>query len=154
MKKLLLLIMLFNIQVYSQNNDYIKKVQSIDGTIETLYSVISGDKEVERDWNLFKYLFHKDAKLIPTITNEEGKIDARFMSPKEYVDSSGKWLFENGFHEKEIGRTTERFGNIVHVFSSYESFRAKTDTKPFSRGVNSIQLLHDSDRWWILNGRR
>ena len=109
-------------------------MQSIDGTIETLYSVISGDKEVKRDWDLFKYLFHKDAKLIPTITNEEGKIGVRFMSPNEYVDSSGKWLFENGFHEKEIGRTTERFGNIVHVFSSYESFRAKTDTKPFSRG--------------------
>jgi hypothetical protein len=145
MKKLILLIMLFNIQAYSQNNDYIKNVQSIDGTIETLYSVISGDKEVKRDWDLFKYLFHKDAKLIPTITNEEGKIGVRFMSPNEYVDSSGKWLFENGFHEKEIGRTTERFGNIVHVFSSYESFRAKTDTKPFSRGVNSIQLLHDSE---------
>ena len=64
MKKLILLIMLFNIQAYSQNNDYIKNVQSIDGTIETLYSVISGDKEVKRDWDLFKYLFHKDAKLI------------------------------------------------------------------------------------------
>jgi hypothetical protein len=151
MKKLLLLIILFNIQVYSQNNDYTKKAQSIDSTIETLYSVISGDKGVERDWNLFKYLFHKDAKLIPSRTNEEGKTGARFMSPDEYVDGSGKWLFENGFHEKEIGRTTERFGNIVHVFSSYESFRTKTDTKPFARGINSIQLLYDGDRWWILN---
>ena len=63
MKKLLLLIILFNIQAYSQNNDYTKKAQSIDSTIETLYSVISGDKGEERNWNLFKYQFHKDAAL-------------------------------------------------------------------------------------------
>ena len=151
MKKLLLLIILFSIQAFSQNNDYIKSVESIDSTIETLYSVISGDKGVERDWNLFKYLFHKDAKLIPSKTNEEGKTAVNFISPDEYIETSGKWLFENGFHENEIGRTTERFGNIVHVFSSYQSFRTKTDRKPFSRGINSIQLLYDGDRWWILN---
>ena len=72
MKKLLILFILFSIQAYSQNNNYIKSVESIDSTIETLYSVISGDKGVERDWNLFKYLFHKDAKLIPSRINEQG----------------------------------------------------------------------------------
>jgi len=135
----------------AQMKDHSKHVQSIDSTIETLYSVISGDKGVARDWKLFKYLFHKDAKLIPSGTNKLGKTEARFMSPDEYINTSGKWLFENGFHEKEIGRTTERFGNIVHVFSTYESFRTKTDMKPFMRGINSIQLLYDGNRWWILN---
>ena len=150
MKKIIIIV-LFSIQAYSQNNDYAIKVETIDSTIKTLYSVISGDKGVERDWKLFKYLFYKDAKLIPSRKNKEGKTGVNFMSPDEYIESSGKWLFENGFHENEIGRTTERFGNIVHTFSSYESFRSKTDTKPFSRGINSIQLLYDGDRWWILN---
>ena len=151
MKKFLLLIIFFNIQAYSQDIDYTKKVESLDSTVETLYSVISGDKGIARDWTLFKYLFHKDAKLIPTRTNKEGKKIARFMSVDEYINTSGKYLFENGFHEKEIGRKAERFGNIVHIFSSYESFRTKTDIKPFIRGINSIQLLYDGERWWILN---
>jgi hypothetical protein len=152
MKKIstfLLLSLAFTIN--AQTKDYTKHVQSIDSTIETLYSVISGDKGVARDWNLFKYLFHKDAKLIPSGANRQGKISARFMSPEEYINTSGKWLFENGFHEKEIGRKTERFGNIVHVFSTYESFRTKKDVKPFMRGINSIQLLFDGNRWWIIN---
>lgn len=151
MKKLILLLFLTSFQVEAQKNEYAKKVQSIDSTIETLYSVISGDKGVARNWELFKYLFHKDAKLIPSGTNQQGKTGVRFMSPEEYINTSGKWLFENGFHEKEIGRTSEQFGNIAHVFSSYESFRTKTDTKPFMRGINSIQLLYDGNRWWILN---
>lgn len=151
MKKLIFVLFLSPLFCQSQMKDYSKKVQSIDSTIKTLYSVISGDKGVSRDWELFKFLFHKDAKLIPTGTNQQGKTGARFMSPDQYINTSGKWLYENGFHEKEIGRTSERFGNIAHVFSTYESFRTKKDTKPFMRGINSIQLLHDGTRWWILN---
>ena len=95
------LIIFFNIQAYSQDIDYTKKVESLDSTVETLYSVISGDKGVARDWTLFKYLFHKDAKLIPTKTNKEGKKVACFMSVDEYINTSGKYLFENGFHESD-----------------------------------------------------
>ena len=25
------------------------------------------------------------------------------------------------------------------------------DEKPFARGINSIQLLNDGNRWWIMN---
>ena len=44
----------------------------------------------------------------------------------------------------------ERFGNVAHVFSSYESFR-RGETKPFTRGINSIQLVWDGRRWWVLS---
>ena len=60
-------------------------------------------------------------------------------------------LVENGFFEKEINRVTNTFGNITQVFSTYESFRSESDEKPFMRGINSIQLLNDGDRWWIIN---
>ena len=73
------------------------------------------------------------------------------MTPQEYIESSGKWLFENGFHEVGIKNTTEIFGNIAHVFSSYESFRNKSDKIPFMRGINSIQMMYDNERWYIIN---
>ena len=35
--------------------------------------------------------------------------------------------------------------------SAYESLYTPDDPEPFSRGVNTIQLLHDQDRWWVLS---
>ena len=152
--KLLLFLSIVTLSSFSQNNerlDYSENVSTLDNTIKTLYSVISGDKGEERNWELFKYLFHPDAKLIPTGTNKQGETNARYMTPEDYINSSGKWLVENGFHELEINRKTDTFGNITQIFSSYESYRNKSDTVPFMRGINSIQLLNDGKRWWIIN---
>ena len=152
MKHVVLILCLIGSLSYGQDKaDYSKKVASLDSTIETLYAVISGDKGETRNWELFKYLFHKDAKLIPTGKNKEGIHNAAFMTPDDYIQRSGKWLVENGFHEVEIGRNVQTFGNISQVFSSYESFRSKNDKEPFMRGINSIQLLNDGTRWWIIN---
>jgi len=54
-----------------------------------------------------------------------------------------------GFFEREISRRTDCFGNICQVFSTYESRHSATDATPFQRGINSIQLLRDGNRWWI-----
>ncbi len=139
--------------VHSQeiSEDYSEKVNSIDAIIETLYGVISGEKGEERNWELFKYLFKPDAKLVPSRKSSEGIYGVQYMSAEDYIENAGKWLIENGFYEKEIHRKTESFGNITHVFSTYESYRSKSDTKPFMRGINSIQLLNDGNRWWVIN---
>ena len=156
MKRLVLLIMLCvstttQLEAQEVTDKYLNKVQTLDSTIETLYGVISGEKGVERNWVLFKYLFKPDAKLIPSGKNKEGVIGAKYMSADNYIESSGKWLVDNGFFEKEINRIEHTFGNITQVFSTYESFRSETDETPFMRGINSIQLLNDGNRWWVIN---
>lgn len=148
---LLSILCCFTLSIVAQEKDYSEKVNTLDSTIETLYSVISGEKGEERDWKLFKYLFHPEAKLIPSGVNREGQIQARFMTPDDYINSSGKWLLENGFYEVELNREIDTFGNITQVFSTYESYRSKSDSDPFMRGINSIQLLNDGTRWWIIN---
>lgn len=155
MKKTITLLLFSCISIISlaQNkpSPYADNVVTLDSTIKTLYQVISGDKGEERNWELFKFLFHPDAKLIPTGKNQEGKYGARYISPSDYIKSSGKWLIENGFHEVEIHRTVDTYGNITQVFSTYESYHNKSDEKPFMRGINSIQLLNDGTRWWVMN---
>ncbi len=152
MKHVAIFLFLFSLGINAQERkDYTKNVATINSTIETLYSIISGDKGIKRDWDAFKYLFHKNAKLIPTGKNEDGETIARYMTPEDYIKSSGKWLEENGFHEVEVNRQTQSFGNVTHVFSTYESYRNKSDEKPFMRGINSIQLFNDGNRWWIIN---
>tara|TARA_R110002049_G_scaffold38978_1_gene120314 strand:+ start:2557 stop:3114 length:558 start_codon:yes stop_codon:yes gene_type:complete len=131
--------------------DYSDRVQTLDSTIETLYAVISGEKGAERNWKLFKYLFKPGAKLIPSGKNSEGRHLVNYLSPDDYIKKSNDWLKEQGFFEKEVHRTINTFGNIAHVFSTYEAYNSHIDEKPFMRGINSIQLLNDGERWWIVN---
>lgn len=154
MKKItLLVILLSSLSSIPQNLDsqHAEKVSSIDNIIFNLYGVISGEKGEPRDWELMEYLFHPDAKLIPSGKNKEGVYKAHYITTQEYIEGSGKWLVENGFFEKELHRETEQFGNIAHVFSTYESYYSEKNEQPFMRGINSIQLLHDGNRWWIIN---
>jgi len=89
-------------------------------------------------------------RLIPTGKRQTGEVGSRVLTPEDYVERSSKSLEENGFFEKEVARRTESFGNIAHVFSTYESRHKAEDPKPFARGINSIQLMNDGKRWWIV----
>ena len=88
--------------------------------------------------------------MIATGKRQSGEITRRVMSVEDYISSSGPYLEKEGFFETEIGSTKEQFGNIVHVFSAYETKKTATDEKPFMRGINSIQLWNDGKRWWIV----
>ena len=145
------LFLAISIQAQSYDGIYRQKVKSLETTIETLYDVISGDAGVRRDWDLFRYLFAEDAQLIPYRTNENGRLIPDYWSVEDYVKNAGPYLEKNGFFEKEISRRIETFGGLTHIFSTYESFRKSSDTQPFARGINSIQLLNDGSRWWIIN---
>jgi hypothetical protein len=126
-------------------------VASMDGIIAALYDVISGDAGVERDWNRFRSLFYPGARMIPTGRNAKtGHVAAFFIPPEGYIKSSGPLLLKEGFHEQELTRHVDSFGNIAQVFSAYEARHKLTDEKPFLRGINSMQLFNDGKRWWIL----
>ena len=159
MKKILLVVLISFVFVTMQaqdkvkdaEKDYSENVSTIDSTINTFYAVISGEKGKKRDWTLFKFLFHPDAKLITSGKNNDRKFQIRYMKPDDYIKSSGKWMTDVGFIEKEIHRTVDAYGNMAHVFSTFQAFHTKTDEEPFLRGINSIQLLTDGKRWWIMN---
>ncbi len=126
-------------------------VASIDAIMKAVYDVISGDAGQKRDWDRFRSLFHPSARLIPTGKNPNtGAVGARALSPEEYVQRNEPFFAKEGFHEREVARTTEIYGNIAHVFSTYEAFKILSDKKPFMRGINSFQLLNDGKRWWVM----
>jgi hypothetical protein len=124
-------------------------VASIDSIITALYASISGPVGQARDWDRMRSLFIPGGRLIPTGERPDGTGSHRVLTVEDYVAGSGTALTDMGFREVEIGRTTEQFGNIAHTFSAYESYRG-TETEPFMRGINSIQLWHDGARWWIV----
>jgi len=125
-------------------------VESIDAIIAALYDVISGPAGQARDWARFRSLFSNETKLIPIFSREGSTAGGALLTVEDYITRGGPGLEANGFFESEIGRVTEKFGNIAHAFSTYQSQRT-ADGEVFQRGINSIQLIWDNERWWIMN---
>jgi hypothetical protein len=123
-------------------------VKSIDSILTALYAVISGPAG-DRDWNRFRSLFAKDARLT-SVTKEASDHPARLMSPDEYINLAAGYFKTHAFYENAIVNKVDRFGNMAQVFSSYESRNAPAE-KPFTRGINSIQLFYDQNRWYVLS---
>jgi hypothetical protein len=125
-------------------------VASMESILAALYDVISGPAGKKRDWNRMRSLFIPEGRLIATGKRPTGEVVQRVMNVDGYIESSGPILESKGFFETEVARRVEAFGNIAHVFSTYEARTRADDPKPFMRGINSIQLWNDGKRWWIV----
>jgi hypothetical protein len=124
-------------------------VKSMDSIMAALYDVISGPAGQKRDWNRMRSLFIPGARLIPAGKREGGEVSARVLTVEDYVSRAQPLFDKEGFFESEAARRVEQYAHIAHVFSTYES-RHEKGGKPFARGINSIQLLNDGNRWWIV----
>ena len=125
-------------------------VASMDSIIAAVYDVISGPAGKKRDWDRMRSLFVPGARLIPTGPRPGGVYGSRVLTVDEYIERSSGFFEKEGFFENEAARVTEQFGQIAHAFSTYESRHAPADAKPFQRGINSMQLMNDGKRWWIV----
>ena len=129
-------------------------VASIDAIIAAAYDVISGPAGKKRDWDRERSLFFPGARLIPTaVVAGRNDVDlAPLVLDVEGYIARVEPLFEKeGFYEKEVARRVEQFGQIAHVWSTYESRHDPKDSAPFMSGSNSMQLFNDGRRWWILS---
>ena len=123
-------------------------VESVDAIIAALYDVISGPAGEARDWDRLRSLFLPTARMIPVQRAPDGRTVYRALAVEEYIQSSGPVLERLGFSEREVAREEDRFGDVAHVFSTYEGRQAGSDDLLVS-GINTIQLIHDGARWWI-----
>jgi len=120
-------------------------VASLDAIMRAVYDVISGPAGQKRDWNRMRSLFTSNARLMP-----KGAAGLRSGSVEDYITASGPQLEESGFIEREIARKVEQFGDIAHVFSTYEARRSEGGPV-FLRGINSFQLVRHAGRWWVVS---
>ena len=156
MKNLIFIAVIFAASAFNAMAQTVKEadpadVSSLDAIMKAVYDVISGEADKPRDWDRFRSLFYKDARLIPSGKNPQtGVIGARSLSADDYATRAAPTMAKEGFFERELARHVDQYGNIAHVFSTYQSFHKATDKEPFARGINSFQLLNDGKRWWVL----
>jgi hypothetical protein len=114
-----------------------------------LYELISGPADSDRSWEEIAALFLPGARLRVEQIHEDGTVRRGDWSVDEFTIEAAEHYRQNGFWEREIARNVVRFGNIAHVFSTYESRIGDPDSPPLIRGINSVQLLYRDDRWLI-----
>ena len=129
-------------------------LESIDAIIAATYDVISGPAGKPRDWERERSLFYPGARLMPTATvagRNDVELAPQIVDVEDYIARVEPLFEKSGFYETEIARRVESFGSIAHVWSTYESRHDPGDPEPFMRGINSIQLFNDGERWWVLS---
>jgi hypothetical protein len=122
-------------------------VGSIDGMLRAFYDVISGPAGQPRQWGRDSSLYIDGVRFV-AMSVRNGRPVAQVMDHAAFIRAVNGPFVQQGFFEREIHRVVRRFGNIAHVFSTYE-FRATESGPVQGRGVNSIEMFWDGARWWI-----
>ena len=135
--------------IFAQKNTQTERYQNVDHVIEDLYDVISGPAG-ERDWDRMRNLFNPDAIMGSLRLNKDKVLGYSSFTVEEYIEGSGSYFLKNGFFESEIKRSTQTYGELIHLFSAYES-RHTAAGAVFARGINSVQLVFEKQRWWIVS---
>lgn len=127
-------------------------VATPEAIVEAAYAAIAREPGQPFDWDRFRSLFLPQARLIPNREQRQGSFDV--LSPEEFV----AWIdgvtpalggnADRGFQEEQIHAEVVRYGDIAHVFSTYQKHFWGSD-EILGRGINSFQLVHDGERWWI-----
>lgn len=124
-------------------------VSTIDGIIKAFYATVTGPKGQPRQWSRDRTLYTPAVRFV-SLSEQDGKIRSVVSTHQQFVDRTNESFISGGFTEREINRVVRRFGNIAHVFSTYEFTNdAGTDK---GRGINSLELFWDGTRWWISAG--
>jgi hypothetical protein len=127
---------------------------SVDAIVAALYGSVSHGPDASPDFDRMRRIFLYVGMLVPP---KAAGADFRALDVDQFAERYEKSVAARkekgepatGFFEREISRRTDCFGNICQVFSTYESRHSASDATPFQRGINSIQLLRDGNRWWI-----
>ena len=133
----------------SENDPRPEDVSSPEAIVKAMYETISGPAG-QRNWQRERSLFLPGARLIPIGKRIHGNDGLQVLTVDEWIDDVSEFFAGNDFWESEITSHVDRFGNMAQVFSTYEA-RDREDGAPIGRGINSIQLLFDEGRWWIVS---
>ena len=124
-------------------------VGTLDDIIQAYYEVVSGPAGEIPDRARDQTLHLPNALVGVPGQDDQGRPVLVTMTLDDYHDRFGGPRAE-GFFEREIHREVSRFGNVAHVMSTYAS-STTPGGEVFDRGINSIQLTWDGDRWWIVS---
>lgn len=117
--------------------------KTLDDLIKALDDAVSGPGDKDR--TCMRQLFVPDGRLVPIGKSKDGSIAARILTVEDWINRV-KARGSEPFYEHQIKYSTDVYGNLAHLWSTYE-IRATTDGKVEMRGINSIQAAFNGTEW-------
>jgi len=126
-----------------------KAFETPESVVAEMYRLISFEPNTSPDWEKMKALFAEEAVIFLRVSGDtqaavsrDGLVDLFTASIEKHK------LVNSGFTEKLVSCKMEMFGAIAHCFVVYES-SIPNDTRPPTRGVDSIQFVKKNGRWLV-----
>lgn len=121
------------------------------GLIEALYAMVSFGPGPEPDWSMFRDVFLDDAIIVFSPTGAQPMrpmgVDGFIEDWREFFRDAD--LERQGFHERIAGMEVTEFGGLAHAFVIFEPRIGSAEPSRRIRGLDSIELSWDGERWWI-----
>jgi len=123
--------------------------ESLDELMRHFYEVISFEEGGAPDWQGMQGLFSEHARITRITPEAIDYMDLNaFRNMAEELIEVGAFT---GFYEREVARRADRFGDVMHVASAYETKISPNAADYIERGVNSLQIVREKGAWKIVS---
>ena len=117
--------------------------------IEEFYSLISGNRVDERDWQGISALFTEGAMLSVVTDTESCQLIS--MNVSEYLTRLAEYLDDKDFHETGANFDVFISKAIACVRSVYKARMRQDSGEETKSGVNFAHLVRENKQWRILS---
>ena len=102
-----------------------------------------------KDRACLRELLLPEARLAPITKAEDGSFAPHVLTLDGWTEAVKK-RGDVVLYEHQVKVSSEVYGHVAHLWSTYELRLGKPDGSPDVRGINSIQAVYDGKRWRIL----
>lgn len=121
----------------------------LDDVMRLFYQVISFEEGKAPDWQCMQGLFSQHARITRVTPEGIDYMDlAAFRNMAEEMIEVGAFT---SFYEREVARRVDRYGDVIHVASAYETKVSPRALDYIERGINSLQLIREGGTWKIVS---
>src|SRR5215218_1195002 len=122
-----------------------------ESTTGALYTALNTEPDQPFDRAHIHTLFTPGARIHVAGPTSQSNPEQFTWTVDEFLDRLSAAPI-TGRREYELHHHTDRFGNIAHVFSTYELTYTDSAGVPTTlRGINSFQLIYNGTNWRIFS---
>jgi len=114
--------------------------------MRAFYETVNIGPNEPRQWDRDRTLYSPWLRFVALGKSPSGRAETEIWTHQDLVDATEP-LIRQGFRERELHRVVRHYGRLVHIDSTYETELGPEPKR--SRGVNSIEMYFDGQRWWI-----
>ncbi|MBC7897144.1 MAG: hypothetical protein H7066_17125 [Cytophagaceae bacterium] len=128
---------------------------SIDSVMTELYASVTRVPGKPFPWDRLRAVMWPGAIMLPQASQSPGAsapvgVEAFIARVDSFTTPALSAPNDQGFYERQTNLVVDQWGDIAQAFTTYE----KGPYEPrriMSRGINTVQLIRRSGRWYILS---